>query len=231
MRIAFFALLGAICVPVWGSPIVRSDFTAGATLIDFDDLPGGSCNLCGPAVTNQYAGFGVTFYNPAFPMQDTADTNLTPFVPNAQGNILFVNQSGGMQIDVSPFQILFSTPMTMVGFDFGSSDSSFMQLDAYGVDGTLLESLDFVGAPAPIGAAGFVGLAETAGIARLDVSYHPDFNPTLGYNFVIDNLEFQGQVPEPTPFATIAAGLLWTLRRSRKHISGKTLNSRNESAI
>src|SRR5258707_1169472 len=95
-----------------------SNYPGGGTTINFDDLPGANCNLCGPSVTNQYAGLGVTFNNPTFPGQATADTNLTPSIPNNSPlNALFVYQGGG-QTGVLPFQIVFPNPIYLVGFDW-----------------------------------------------------------------------------------------------------------------
>jgi hypothetical protein len=193
------------------SPILTpSDFSSNATIVNFDDLTGGNCNLCGPSVTDQYASLGVIFNNPTDPGQDTADTNLTASFPNASPpNLLFVDQ-GGLLADqpALPFQILFSVPVTMVGFDFGSSTDSYIELDAYGAGHQLLETLDFVGTPAQIGLAGFVGLEESSPIAELDVSYHPFSDPSRTFNFSIDNLEFEASTPEPSTFALILTGVL-----------------------
>jgi hypothetical protein len=193
-----------------GGPITPSNFGSNATIINFDDLTGGNCNLCGPSVTSQYAALGVTFNNPSYPGQDTADTNLVPYFPSASApNALFVKQ-GGLLSDpaAAPFQILFSVPVTMAGFDYGSSSDSYLELDAYGANNQLLESLNFIGTSAPIGLEGFAGLEESSPIVRLDVSYHPNSDVSRTFNFSIDNLEFEGnQTPEPSTLALIAAGL------------------------
>lgn len=203
-----------------GGPITAANFGSNATVVNFDDLTGGSCNLCGPSVTNQYSGLGVTFNNPSFPGQDTADTNLVPFFPDASApNALFVEQGGALgQTPAVPFQILFSVPVTMAGFYYGSSSGAYLELDAYGANHQLLESVDFTGTTAPIGLEGFAGLEESSPIVELDVSYHPLSDPSRTLNFSIDNVEFQGnQVPEPSTFAPIAGGLaaLALGRRSR----------------
>lgn len=208
-----------------GGPITAANFSSNATIVNFDDLTGGSCNLCGPSVTNQYSGLGVTFNNPSFPGQDTADTNLVPFIPDASApNALFVEQGGTLgEAPAVPFQILFSVPVTMAGFYYGSSSDAYLELDAYGANHQLLESVYFKGTSAPIGLEGFAGLEESSPIVELDVSYHPVSDPSRTLSFSIDNVEFQGsQVPEPSTFAPIAGGLaamaLW--RRSRAR-SGK----------
>jgi hypothetical protein len=180
-------------------------------MINFDNLTGGNCNLCGPSVDSQYSSVGVMFNDPTYPDQDTADTNLTSSFPNASvPNLLFVEQGGHLSDPpAQPFQILFSVPVTRVGFDFGSSTDSYIELDAYGTGHQLLETLNFVGTPAPIGLAGFAGLQESTAIVELDVSYHPYSDTTRTLNFSIDNLEFQGSpVPEPSTIALIISGVL-----------------------
>jgi len=194
-----------------GSPITSSDFSGNATMVNFDNLTGGNCNACGPSVDGQYSSVGVMFNNPTYPGQDTADTNLTSSFPGASSpNLLFVLQ-GGYLIDppAQPFQILFSVPVTTVGFDFGSSTDSYIELDAYGSGHQLLETLNFNGAPAPIGLAGFAGLKELTPIVELDVSYHPYSDTMRTLNFSIDNLEFQGNsVPEPSTIGLVITGVL-----------------------
>ncbi len=237
----------ALCLSIEGSPITQSAFSNSATLINFDNLTGGNFNLCGTSVTNQYASLGATFINPSYPGEDTADTNLTSSFPDASPpNALFVEQ-GGLLSDppAAPFQILFSVPVTSVGFDFGSSVDAFLELDAYGAGHQLLETQYFVGTAAPIGLEGFAGLEESSPIVELDVSYHPFSDPCRTFNFSIDNLEFEGSsVPEPSTFALIVAGILGMAfgRGQYKHVlshlsSGRTgpevssVNDTRSSAI
>jgi hypothetical protein len=150
----------------------------------------------------------VQFNNPSFPGQDTADTNLTFGIPNSSPpNALYIAQGGHINdLPAMPFQILFSVPVTMVGFDYASSPDSFLRLDAYDTNGALLESLMYVGGPSPIGLGGFAGIQESTAIKRLDVSYHPNSDPSRTFNFSIDNLEFEN-APEPGTFGLIAIGL------------------------
>jgi hypothetical protein len=96
----------------------------------------------------------------------------------------------------------------MAGFDYGSSSDAYLELDAYGANNRLLESLNIIGTSAPIGLEGFAGLEESSPIVRLDVSYHPNSDVSRTFNFSIDNLEFEAnQTPEPSTLALIAAGL------------------------
>ncbi len=207
-------------------PIDASSFSSNAVLINFGDLTGGNCNLCGPAVGNQYAGLGVTFNNPTYPGADTADNNLSPLMfPDPPDtpfpNALYVYQGGTLgDAPASPFEILFSVPVTKVGFEYGSSISSFIELDAYSGNDQLLETLTFVGNAAPIGLEGYAGIEESTPIAWVDVSYHPDSDPSRTLNFSIDNLAFEGSAvaaPEPSTLALIGIGLLGmgAIRRRR----------------
>jgi hypothetical protein len=187
-----------------------TSFPGAGTVINFDNLVGGNCHLCGTPVATQYAGLGVTFNNPTFPDQETADTDLTSSIPNGSApNALFVYQGGG-QAGVAPFQILFSTPVNTVGFDWLSSFMSHLQLDVYDRQGAFLESVTVVGTSSLAGLGAFSGVEEPVDIGRLDVSYHPDFNPALSYNFSIDNLTF-AEVPEPSTMVTAGLGLLCTM--------------------
>lgn len=207
-----------------GGAITSSSFGSNATVVNFDNLPGQNCNLCGPSVTNQYSALGVTFNNPSYPGRDTADTNLVPYFPDASApNALFVEQ-GGMLGDApaAPFQILFSVPVTMAGFDYAISSLAYLEVDAYGANHVLLESLDFNGTYAPIGLEGFAGIQESSPIVQLDVSSHPNSDICRTLNFSIDNLEFKGsQTPEPSTFVFIAAGLAATPLWRRRAVFSK----------
>ena len=213
--------VAALSFAVRGGPITLSNFSNNAVTINFDDLMGGACNLCGPSVTNQYAALGVTFNNPTYPGQETVDTNLTSLVPNSSpANLLYVHQ-GGLLSDppAAPFQILFSVPITKVGFDYGSSSDSFLELDAYSAGHQLLETQTYAGNAAPIGLAGFAGVQETMPIVELDVSYHPNSAPGRTFNFSIDNLKFEGNsTPEPTTAGLVFAGLAVTAACYRYNI-------------
>jgi hypothetical protein len=72
---------------------------------------------------------------------------------------------------------------------------------------TLLESLTLAGNPAPIGLAGFVGLEEIQTVTSVTLAYHPNYAPNTSFNFSIDNLTFESQVPEPGSCGLILSGL------------------------
>jgi hypothetical protein len=81
--------------------------------------------------------------------------------------MLFVNQGSGNVHGVSPFEIQFSVPVNMVGFDFGTSLNAYLEVDTYSSTDTLLESLTLVGTPVSGGPGSFAGLQESTDIADL----------------------------------------------------------------
>jgi len=207
------------CVGLHASMIDASNFTSGWTTINFDNVPGGSCSLCGPSITTQYSSQGVVFDNPSMPGDETADTNLVFGIPNASpNNALYVAQGGHFDDPPAmPFRILFSTPVTMVGLDYASSTDSFLRLDAYNPNGTLLESLWYTGQPTAIGLGGFAGIEEASGVSRLDVSYHPVDDPSRTFNFSIDNLQFE-PTPEASTLTLLTIGGIGILLGRRRHV-------------
>jgi hypothetical protein len=210
----------SVAASIDASTIQFSDMPANSISINFDNLVGGPCNLCGPSVTNQYAAEGVTFLNPSFPGADTADTNLTAFMPAASiPNILYIYQGGLIGQGVAlPFEILLSIPVTKIGFDFGGSAKSYLQLDAYGTNGQWLETLTFAGKSAPIGVDGFAGIGENTLISKIAISDHLYSDPSGTLNFAIDNLLVDGvSVPEPASSTLLEIGISVVLLASLGH--------------
>ena len=217
-RLAFSAL--AFCLSLYGGQISSSTFSSDAAVVDFSNLTGGNCNLCGPTLSNQYASLGVTFNNPSFPGQDTVDTNLAAFMPEFPfPNTLYVYQGGLIgQAPATPFQIMFSVPVTTVGFDYGSSPGAYLEVDIFGTSNQWIDTMFFVGNSAPIGLDGFAGIQESSPITRLDLSYHPNSDPSRTLSFALDDIRFEGiSAPEPSTVAMVAISLLGlVLLRPRK---------------
>lgn len=211
-----------LCASMYASVIGPSAFAGGDTLIDFDNLAGGNCNRCGPSLTDQYMPLGVTFVNPSYPGQENIDSNLTGLIADSTSpNALFVFQGGHLEdLAALPFEILFSIPVNQIGFNFGSSLNAYLRVEAYDASGKLLETQNFVGNSAPIGLSGFAGLEETVPVARLELSYHPNDDPSRTMNFSIDNLRFrETALPEPCTQATTALALAaaWLAHRRRRN--------------
>jgi hypothetical protein len=92
-----------------------------------------------------------------------------------------------------------------VGLYYETSLNSDIELTAYGAGNALLEHVTAVGVPLYIYPQGFIGIARTEGIFRLDVESHPTGSPSSANNFGIDDLTFQ-VVPEPCSFALVGFG-------------------------
>lgn len=238
---ALLLVLPATLATSQAAPITQAALSAGDTMIGFDDLAGGSTLTNGTVVTNQYAAAGVLFQVPGS-NHALANSSLQPMFPGSSAqNVLFVQQN--MANPQGPLSIVFSVPVTEVGFLFASSANSYLSVLAYDSAGALLDSQNFVGSAADIGAAGFAGVRETQDIARLDVSYHPNRAAGDYFNFSIDNLTFGTaasrsralaaivipelaaievpaqvavSVPEPASLALLGTGLLGVFLRRRR---------------
>lgn len=231
LSMLFVGALGLIS-SAEASAIPASALDGNSRLINFDNVTGGDCNLCGPSVVGQYAAEGVTFQNPTFQGADTIDANLAPYMLNdSLPNVLFVYQGGLLAQDpAAPFQILFSDPVTKVGFDFGSSTNSFLLVDVFGADNQWLETLTFTGSAAPIGLEGFAGIEESSAITRLYISDRPNSDPRRTLNFAVDNLRFDTSVvPEPSSLVLVCLGSLGMLGfRLRRSLCRRLVACRSE---
>src|SRR5437867_3376548 len=92
-------LLGAVLVlsavsSAQATPIGIGAFSGSETVINFDNLTGGSEIFAGDIVTTQYADLGVTFNDPDYPAR--SNQNLQPFFSGSSApNVLFVQQHDG----------------------------------------------------------------------------------------------------------------------------------------
>jgi hypothetical protein len=199
----------AVHQPAEAVPSTVGDFSAAATLIDFDTLAGGSDILSGEVITNQYAGQGVMFDNPTFTTRANAYPLGSWLVDNSKPNVAFIRQGGGNEgNNVPPQELIFSVPVTMVGMYFATSFDADVTLSVYnGVN--LLESLTLIGANLGSTAEvleGFIGLAENSLITMATITSHST-NTGASFNLSIDDVRFERSVPEPSSFLLLGFGL------------------------
>jgi hypothetical protein len=173
-------------------------FTApasAATLIDFNTF------LAGESVTNQYGSLGVLFStrtgaaisNAAisvyFPGDGTPDAAVTNSIDGADDRQEFLI-------------ITFTTPVSNLSLEYDNYGATYLgdTIKAYGLGGTLLETLS----PTP-GVADFA--LETISFTSSGISYVEIQQPSNGWMFAVDNIQFNGgAVPEPASWAMMIAG-------------------------
>ncbi len=191
--------------PAAAAQIGPGAFSASAPLINFDNLTGGSSISTGDIITNQYAPLGIVFNDPDYPMRANASPIGDGTISDSKPNVAFVQQHDG--VDGRPLELLFSTPVTMVGTKFFTSLSSTITLSTFDSANHLLESLTLTGTDLGSGRflEGFIGLQETTPIAMAQLS-----SASIGgsvFNFDIDDVRFQA-VPEPSTILLLGIGLL-----------------------
>jgi hypothetical protein len=182
-------------------------FSGSATLIDFDNLTGGTTVNTGDIITNQYAGLGVIFNNPDKVTRANASPIGAEAVAASKPNIAFVLQASG-GAPVAPQELLFSVPVNLIGMEFFLTQGANITLAVYDSTNTLLESLTLNGTYQGSGDldAGFIGLQESTNIAKATVTSNGG-----SFNFSIDNVRFEGAaaVPEPASLVLMGAGVVF----------------------
>jgi len=178
---------------------------AHATLINFDDIQGGNDINHLNLVSNQYAGLGVIFSDPAGPVGALIGDNigLSGF---SEPNVLFAWQhqadnSGDLRLDfsVGPRNI---SLITMLSSDY------YLEALVYGSSG-LLGTFDSA-VEASYGAAIPLSFSTSQPIEYILLTSHPEGNPEYFGNFSIDNLSFDssgGTTPEPQSFILLLSGI------------------------
>jgi hypothetical protein len=164
------------------------------TLLTFDEvvLPNNTI------VTNQYQTFGVTF-SPNLVYNSQGQVNF----PNVTGNNLG-NFAPGL---VDPFFIDFTTDVSAAAFAMvtNPTTSTFTALlnnvpvESFSVGTTFTSPNDFYG---------FTGITFN----QIEVS-------TSGAFMLLDNLQFNSAVPEPTTLALLGTGLLGLVMMRRRKLS------------
>jgi hypothetical protein len=215
---ALFAFALFTASGVHAIPVTEANFSPSATLINFDNLAGGSTIDTGEVVTTQYAGLGATFVNPDYVSR--ANTSIAAQITGqSDPNVLFIRQHDGNPFG-RPQQIIFSSPVLRAGTFFSTSLNSTATIEAYSTGGALLESLTLTGAPQGTFLTGFIGLQRAEGIGRIELYSRSNAAGQPNFSFSIDDLRFEF-IPEPsTALAGIAAAAInLRIRRSRRSAS------------
>jgi hypothetical protein len=185
---------------------LQSAFANTVTTINFDDLAAGT------AVTNQYAGLGVTFSN-ALTWDLSSFAGVSPPIA--------ISDTAGtfMPLPTSPVVATFSLPVTgvsLTGIDVGANGFLFRAYDAE-VGGNLLASTQVFGVTEIGTGEFFTLLLNVGGVRRVEFSMVGLFSNIDGLAF--DNLSFTATpVPAALPLFATGLGALGLLgwRRKRK---------------
>lgn len=183
----------------------------GATLVDFESGPTGTF------VSQSFGGLGIAAQNTAYATSATFSVD-GDFAGNynTRGRYHITNYGTSFQ----QLRFDFGGATSAFGFLFGASDSTWV-LSAYNAGG-LLESLN-IGAVYASNAGDFFGLSNLAGATYAILTQLQDgYYSGGGVDYVfVDNFRYVAgnSVPEPTPMALLALGLVGlavTRRRSAR---------------
>ena len=165
---------------------------SAAEFINFESKADGSASVSGAAVATDFSALGLTFLN-AFYKQCGGGCP-TP------SNGLFVSSSDFS----SPLSVKFAG--TTNAFSFANVSNSSGTANAFGTDGSLLQTINFSGFPTTVAFA-------TTGINSISFSSTGQFG--------VDNFSFgdvQGAVPEPATWMMMLlgmAGIGFSMRRKK----------------
>ena len=184
--------------------IVLADFGGGGTVVDFNVIPNEA------AITNQYAGLGVTFGGAFLGMTNSGDTSLFNGSTIASNWKYSIGSSTGTTWTAS-----FAAVQSIIGFFVESNAADSVTIEAFS-GATSLGSVNF---PNPNGAAvDFIGIRDLAGFDRISVT-----TATTGNGFIaIDDFRFtaaNGTVSTPGTLLLAGLGLVAmgaTLRRQAR---------------
>ena len=181
--------------------------SANATLIDFDNLPGGGTLAANSVLTNQYSSLGVTFSatENASSVSSTVINSFSPTDGNYWANT--TNGSFGPRHDI--LTMSFDNAVENVSWLTQSYGSLSITFNAYDLASNLLETISTSGSWVSTGFA-------SSGISRIDA-----LQPHDGWGWGLDNLSFDTMavtVPEPSSITLFSLGLigLSLLRRKKQ---------------
>ncbi len=193
--------------------------SASATTINFDDVVGGNSIFSLTDVSNNYAGLGVTFYDPAGG-SGALNASVLGSPAASLPNVFFVDQHQGD--DSGDLQINFTSGTGSVDLDVFLSSDYYLSYVAYGSSGVLTSG--------SLPANSFslelqhLSLSSLTPITELTLTSHPDGSPNYFGNFSLDNLSFGSgsAAPEPADWALIIGGFGLAgaaLRRRRAQVA------------
>jgi hypothetical protein len=209
-------LLGGAGGWAGAASITAADFSASATLINFDNLTGGTTVFTGDIITSQYAAVGVTFVNPTRVTRANASPLGSEAVAASKPNVAFITQGSG-GAPVAPQELHFSVPVNLVGMDVFLTQGANVTLAVYDSGHALLETLTLTGTYQGSGDLDytFIGLRESTNIAEATITSNGG-----SFNFSIDNLRFEStavpSVPEPSTLVLAGIGGLALLGYARR---------------
>jgi hypothetical protein len=213
-RITVAMLFAILAVPATAS-----------TVIDFEDVAGGTSIFTPTDVSAHYAAQGVTFSDSAGPSGVILSS--APGYPTPLNNVFFAHQH--QSTDDGDLFINFSQDATAVSLNFYLSADYFLSYATFDSGNALISS----GSTAPLlisGAEQILSLSDI-GVRSLRLTSHASFSGGDRYgNFGIDNLKFAtgaatSAVPEPSAWATMIAGfgIIGGLARRKRRVSGSEL--------
>jgi len=198
--------------------IAEGEFTASATLVDFDAIGNGQ------SINDQFATSNVVFSGALFGLRNPGDTSLFDGSTIAS-NWIYWPGTGNQGL---AWEATFGTLITSIGFLAETNRADSVTIEAFAG----AASLGFLNFANPNGVTpDFLGLSDASGFNRIVVTTDNNHN---GF-FAMDDFRFGGSVsgvtgsgpgtpvavPEPASFLLVAVGLLGLgFRRRSSHAHG-----------